>query len=107
MLAVKLNKRITIQKMGPDQDEIGQPIPADWVDVVTVWADIRHQSGMEAVKADAPVSVVKASIRIRYREGINAGMRVLHGSTAYNITAVLPDVAKKEHVDLVCEVVNG
>jgi head-tail adaptor len=33
-------------------------------------------------------------------------MRVLHGSTAFDIKAVLPDETRKTHVDLVCEVVK-
>lgn len=101
-----LNCSVTIQHLTSDQDEIGQPVTT-WADVATVWADIRHISGIEAVKADATASTVRASIRIRYRTDVNAGMRVLHGSTVYNITAVLPDVAKKQYVDLVCEVING
>jgi len=31
-------------------------------------------------------------------------MRVYHAGVVYNINAVLPDLLKKEHVDLVCEV---
>jgi SPP1 family predicted phage head-tail adaptor len=62
-------------------------------------------SGLEAIKAGASVSVVQASIRVRYRAGITAGMRVLVDSVAYNITAVQPDVGGREFVDLVCEVV--
>jgi SPP1 family predicted phage head-tail adaptor len=106
MQAGKLNSCVKLQQLTSGQDEIGQPVQT-WSDVATVWADIRHLSGLEVVKADSPASVVKASIRIRYRTGINAGMRVLHGATAYNITAVLPDEAKKQYTDLACEVVNG
>lgn len=43
---------------------------------------------------------------IRYRAGINAGMRVVHNLTAYEILAVQPDVGGREYVDLVCQVVN-
>lgn len=70
-----------------------------------VWASIRHLSGVESIKADATVSTVKASIRIRWRPGLNAGMRVVHGLRVYNVTAVMPDVGGREYVDLVAEVV--
>lgn len=103
MQAGRLNRRCTLQQPGTATDEIGQPIPG-WTDVATVWADIRMRSGLESIKAGAPVSVVAASIRIRYRAGINAGMRVTHGGSIYNITAVLPDVARREFLDLICEV---
>ena len=105
MQAGLLNRRVTLQAPGTTQDELGQPIPG-WTDVAAVWADIRMKSGLESIKAGAPVSVVQASIRVRYRAGITAGMRVVHNLQAFNIVAVLPDVGGREYVDLVCEVVN-
>ena len=105
MQAGRLNRRCTLQAPGTTTDEIGQPIPG-WTDVATVWGDIRLKSGLEAIKAGAPVSTVQASVRIRYRAGINAGMRVVHNLVAYEIKAVLPDVGGREYVDLVAEVVS-
>lgn len=105
MQAGLLNRRVTLQAPGTTQDELGQPIPG-WTDVATLWADIRMKSGLESIKAGAPVSVVQASIRVRYRAGITAGMRVVHNLQAFNIVAVLPDVGGREYVDLVCELVN-
>ena len=104
MQAGRLNRRCILQAPGTTQDELGQPIPG-WTDVATLWADIRMKSGLEAIKAGASVSVVQASIRVRYRAGITAGMRVVHNLTNYNITAVMPDVGGREYVDLVAEVV--
>lgn len=99
MKAGTLRDRITIQRKTGQVDTDGQPIDA-WEDVAKVWANVRHQSGSEAIKADAEVSAVRASIRIRWRTGINAGMRVLHAGQVYDIKAVLPG-ATREHVDLV------
>lgn len=105
MQAGRLNRRCVLQAPGTAQDELGQPIPG-WTDVATLWADIRMKSGLESIKAGAPVSVVAASVRIRYRAGVNAGMRVVHNLQAYDIKAVMPDVSGREFLDLVCEVVN-
>ena len=105
MQAGRLNRRCTLQAPGTTTDEIGQPIPG-WTDVATVWADIRLKSGLESIKAGAPVSTVQASIRIRYRAGVNAGMRVVHNLQVYEILAVQPDVGGREYVDLVCQVVS-
>lgn len=105
MQAGRLNRRCTLQSPSQSVDALGQPIPG-WTDVALVWASIRHLSGVEAIKADAAVSTVKASIRIRYRTGLNAGMRVVHNLVAYQITAVQPDVGGREYVDLVAEVVS-
>jgi SPP1 family predicted phage head-tail adaptor len=98
-----LNRRCIVQQPSTESDEVGQPIPG-WTDVAKVWADIRMKSGLEAIKAGSPVSTLQASIRVRYRGGITAGMRVTHGGAIYNITAVLPDVARREFLDLICEV---
>ena len=101
MQAGRLNRRCTLQQPGTATDALGQPIPG-WTDVAMVWASIRHLSGVEAIKADATVSTVKASIRIRWRPGLNAGMRVVHGADTYDIKAVLPNRAEG-FTDLVCE----
>ena len=105
MQAGRLNRRCTLQAPGTTQDELGQPIPG-WTDVATLWGDVRLRSGLESVKAGAVVSTVQASVRIRYRTGINAGMRVLVDSVPYEVLAVQPDVGGREYVDLVCQVVN-
>lgn len=105
MQAGRLNRRCVLQAPSTARDELGQPIPG-WTDVASVWADIRMKSGLESIKAGAPVSVVAASVRIRYRAGVNAGMRVVHNLQAYEIKAVMPDVSGREFLDLVCEVVN-
>ena len=105
MQAGRLNRRCTLQAPGTTQDELGQPIPG-WTDVATVWGDVRLRSGLESVKAGAVVSTVQASVRIRYRTGIHAGMRVLVGSVPYEVLAVQSDVGGREYVDLVCQVVN-
>ena len=104
--AGRLNRQITIQRHGTAQDATGQVIEA-WSEVCQAWASIRHPGGLETVRAGAETTIVKASIRIRYRTDIDAGMRVLHGTTVYDIKAVLLDEVKREHVDLVCEAVTG
>ena len=103
-LADKLTTRIAIERRTSAQDEWQQPIPDAWAPVAMLWGNVRHLSGSEAIKADAVTSTVRASIRIRWRTGIDAGMRVKVGAAVYEIKAVLPEMARREHVDLVCEV---
>ena len=105
MQAGRLNRRCVLQTPGTATDELGQPIPG-WTDVATLWGDVRLRSGLESIKAGAVVSTVQASVRIRYRTGINAGMRVLVDSVPYEVLAVQPDVGGREYVDLVCQAVN-
>ena len=99
--AADLNQRVNIEQRSGAQDELGQPIET-WAIVAAVWASVKHVSGLSAIKGDADVSTVKASIRIRYLALLNAGMRVSHGSDIYDIKAVLPNRAEG-FTDLVCE----
>lgn len=105
MRAGALRHRITIQRKTEAKDEWGTPIPGGWEDVALVWADIKHQSGSESIRAGADVSIVRASVRIRWRTGIDAGMRVLYQGQAYDIEAVLPG-GNRQHLDLVCKLVS-
>jgi SPP1 family predicted phage head-tail adaptor len=100
----KLNRRVTIQSLDAGVDALGQPL-GTWSTVAQVWASIINKSGLQAIKADQPVSIVQSSIRIRYRSDVTASMRVVHGATVYEIAAVLPDVAGRQWTDLVCQVV--
>jgi SPP1 family predicted phage head-tail adaptor len=104
MKIAALNRRVTIQQLTEGQDEIGQPVQA-WTPLAEVWANVRTLNGLETIKADAEVSISKASIRIRRRTDVTAAMRVLLGSTVYQVKAVLQDEASRKWTDLACEVV--
>lgn len=103
-----LNRKVSIRQRGTTQDAIGQPVET-WTEITggSLWANIRHPRGAESLRADKDVSIVQASIRVRRRTNVTAAMRVYHGSTVYEIKAVLPDEVSREHMDLVCEVVHG
>lgn len=103
MKAGILNRRIRIERPNTARDELGQPIPG-WTLVAEVWSNIRHLNGLETLKADQPKSVVKASIRIRFRSDVDASMRVVYGAAIYDIQAVLPDDEDRDRLDLACEI---
>lgn len=105
MDARSLNRKVAIKAPPTDQDSAGQPTGA-WSIVCTPWANVRYLNGTEAIKAGAETSTAKASVRIRYRTGITAGMRVHHGATVFNILSVLPDETDREALHLVCETVG-
>lgn len=105
MRSGSLNRRVVVQQQSTTQDAIGQPV-LTWTTFATLWANIRHASGVESIKADALASTVRASVRVRYTRTVTSGMRVVDGDTTYNITAVLPDMGGKEYTDLVCEVLQ-
>lgn len=100
-----LNRRVSIKRRVAGQDSIGQPTTV-LEEVASVWANILHKTGSETIKADKETSILQASIRIRRRTDLNAGMQVHHGSVVYEIKAVLPDEVERERTDLVCEIVQ-
>lgn len=100
-----LRHRISIQHRTTARDEAGQPIEV-WSEFTPAYADIRVMGGLETIKAGAQTSKANASIRIRYREDVDASMRVLHGATVYQVVSVLPDLARRVYTDLVCEVIK-
>ncbi len=94
-----LDRRVTVQQHATTQDAYGQPT-SDWTDVATVWAAIWDMSGREYIAAAATQAAVQTKIIMRYRPGIIAAMRVVHGADVYNIDAVL--VQGKVSLTLMC-----
>ena len=98
-----MNSAITIQQRTSAEDALGQPVET-WTTLASLWGEIRHPSGVQQIKAGAEVSTVRASIKVHKRDDITAAMRVVHGSTTYDIKAVLPDERGRVFMFLVCEV---
>ena len=99
-----LRTPIVIEERIQDEDELGQPIDT-WQTVITCFASVRHLSGVESIKADASVSITKASIMIRYRAGLTNGMRVITPDGTFMVDAVMNN-KKAGDTTLVCETVQ-
>ena len=107
MKAGTLRDRIHIQRRTQSEDSWGSPVNV-WENITAqrLAANVRHRSGMSTIKADADVSISRASIRIRRRTDVNAGMRVLFDGHVYEIDDVLPGESR-EYIDLVCRRIQG
>lgn len=103
--AGELRDKVVIQQKTSGTDAWGAPLPEAWADYASLWANIRFLSGTESIKAGADVSVVRASIRIRWREDVTAGMRVVAGAQTFDVEAVLYG-QRREYVDLACKAVS-
>ncbi|APC45957.1 hypothetical protein QHH_45 [Halomonas phage QHHSV-1] len=97
MRAGQLRHRVTIQQPGQTQDPNTGEMITGWQDVATVWASVEPLSAREFIAAQAGQSEISARIKIRYREGIDATMRVQHRGRNYNIEGVLPDPESGRH----------
>ena len=98
------NHRVIIKRRATGEDAAGQPLTG-FVEFTRRWASILYANGKSTIQADAASSAPKVSIRILWCADMEPGLRVEHGGVVYEVLQVLPDLAGRKHVDLVCEVV--
>jgi SPP1 family predicted phage head-tail adaptor len=93
MQAGKLRHRCIIEKPTDEQDPDTGEMLEGWEVVTPAWMGIEPLSVRAFIAANAAQSEVTGQLVMRYRPGlkIDSTMRVLHGSTVYNIEGVLPD----------------
>lgn len=106
MRAGNLNRCITVQRLGGNQDAAGQQFPDDWVDFLQCWAWHKVLSGRSGLRGNVMVSITGNSWRIRYSSKhlqIDSSMRVIYGGRVFAITRVDVDYANREYIDLICE----
>ena len=102
--AGKLRHRIALQSLtagSPQQTGSGMP-DESWATVVTVSASVEPLNGRELFAAQEHHSEVTTRVRIRYRSGITAKMRVSHGGTLYNIRDVIDPEKRHRELQLMC-----
>ena len=98
----QLRHRITIESKITEQDsEYGDQVIERWEVWARVMARVEPLSARDLVAAQGAKSQVTARILTRYREGLNATMRVVYRGTVYSIHGVLPDPKSgREYVTL-------
>lgn len=70
MKAGDLRHRITIERPGATVDDFGQPVPSGWVEVASVWANIKPIGGREKLRAGAVESTLSHTVLVRYQSGL-------------------------------------
>jgi SPP1 family predicted phage head-tail adaptor len=90
--AGKLRHRVHFQRQVRQQDPTTGDIRTVWANLFTsVPAAIEPLSVREYIAAQSVQSEVVARITVRYREGLAATQRIVHGKKIYNPSGVLPD----------------
>ena len=102
MNAGQLRHRVEILQRVKEKDKSGATVSV-WRTLAKLWAAVRHVSGSETMRNDVLTASVRASVRIRWRTGISADMRVKTENGIYVIRAVIPDLRRREFLDLTCE----
>jgi SPP1 family predicted phage head-tail adaptor len=102
MKAGSLNHLVTLQQSLPDRDSYGTEVPR-WSDVAKVWAEVTDISGREYTAMQQAVSAVSVRVRIRYRDGVVATMRVLDGARVLEIVSVINADGGRSELQLMCQ----
>ncbi len=96
-----LRHKVQLQAKQITQDPVTGEMVDSWVTIAQPWAEIVPMSGSEFMAAGAEQSEVRGRIVIRYRDDVDASMRVVYRGRYYSILAVLPDAESgKEHLTL-------
>lgn len=103
--AGRLRHRVRIERYAELLDSNGETIQdpetgeisREWTAVATVWAAVEPLSAREFIQSQATQSQISARIVIRYRDGLDAAMRLVHVRTGrddviYNPHGFLADV---------------
>lgn len=90
--ANKLRHRVDFERRIDSQDPDTGAVTPVWVSVAkSVPASIEPMSVREFLSAKALQSEVTTRIVVRYRPGLNAAMRIKHGTRIYNPEGFLAD----------------
>ena len=81
----KFRHRISFQKLGTTQDELGQDIEGEWETVASAWAMIKTLQGREYYAAASAQSERTSRFVIPYQEGIDSTMRIVYDNRIFDI----------------------
>jgi SPP1 family predicted phage head-tail adaptor len=102
MAAGQLREKITLESLAAGQDATGASSGAWTAFATNMSASIRDLGGREYLAAQGVQNPVETEILIRYRPGVTAAMRVIHGSETYNIHAALDRDGRRTWLWLMC-----
>jgi SPP1 family predicted phage head-tail adaptor len=104
MQAGKLRHRLVIESNSPTKNSLNETVDS-WSTFATVWSAIEPLAGNERflTQLSGDYSELTTRIRIRYRDGINNGMRATHRGNIYDIEAVINRYIEDKEIWLLCK----
>jgi SPP1 family predicted phage head-tail adaptor len=99
--AGQLRHRLNLQAATETRDSFGGVV-LTWSTIATVWGSIEPLSGRELFAAQQVNALISARIRIRYRDDVNARMRVVHEAKSYDIQSVIDPETRHVELELMC-----
>ena len=81
----KFRHRISFQKLGTTQDELGQDVEGEWETVASAWAMIKTLQGREYYAAASAQSERTSRFVIPYQKGLDSTMRIVYDNRIFDI----------------------
>lgn len=106
MYAGSMRDRVRIERPLVGKDEHGAPEVLGWPLVAEVWAEVWDHSGAEADRTEQRRERRRTIVCIRYRRGIDATMRIVHGTRQLQITGIA-ERERRQKLELTCEDFNA
>ncbi|WP_342045983.1 phage head closure protein [Bacillus sp. OTU530] len=97
----KLNKRIVLQKLATVDDGAGGS-EESWQDTSSVWALIQPLQGRELYQAQQINTELTHRITIRYREDVNASMRIMYNNREFTIDSIVNIEESNRFLEMTC-----
>lgn len=98
----RLRHRVRIERPVRTDDD-GGGATLIWTAVATVWAGLEPRRGSEVVIADKPTARTLYTVTMRYRDDVDATMRLVAGSRVFAIKSAV-DVDGMQHwLSCLCE----
>jgi SPP1 family predicted phage head-tail adaptor len=102
MRAGQLNRRVQLQRQALTTDSEGRA-SGTWSTLATAWAAIEPLQGREALLAAQAQTTLSHRVRIRYRPGVTARMRLVYGARVFDIQAVTNTAEARRELVLDCQ----
>lgn len=99
MRSGELKNSIELQAQVRTPDGLGG-FTTSWLTVATVWAAIWPLKGQESIEGGRTVAAITHQIRIRYRRGVSAAMRIKFGNKYFSIQSVINPQTDFKALDL-------
>lgn len=99
------DRRITIEHRTVVKDPVYGTNVSKWVPLIKVWAQVRDVLPSRAENIDQNVSLQRrpARVRIRYRDGITADMRIIYQGRTLEIVSGPVELGRKEALEMMVQ----
>lgn len=97
----RLDRRIRIERPTTAQDLFGEPVPT-WGVLDTVWAQVEPLKGSERFVAQQASAEVDTRFTVRWRDDIDATMRIVYEDAVYDIDSVI-EIGRHEGLEIMAK----